>query len=86
MNRDYKCRFGGNCYVGRTTENLKQVCQACRFQQCIQAGMKLDCEYIYCMCSTGHCTVGLEYSFPQSTPPPSQNCILWYVMVCYGML
>lgn len=42
MNRDYKCRSGGRCYVGRTTEHQKQVCQACRFQQCVRAGMKLE--------------------------------------------
>lgn len=44
MSRDYKCRFGGNCTVGRTAENLKQVCQACRFNQCLKAGMKVDCK------------------------------------------
>ena len=44
MNRDYKCRFGGCCYIGKTTENFKQMCQACRFNQCIQAGMRLECE------------------------------------------
>ena len=50
MNRDYKCRADGKCFVGRSTENLKQVCQACRFQQCIRAGMKLDCEFVCCVC------------------------------------
>ena len=44
MNRDYKCRYGSSCSIGRNAENLKQVCQACRFNQCITAGMKLDCE------------------------------------------
>lgn len=42
MSRDYKCRFGSNCTIGRTPVNMKQVCQACRFQQCIRAGMKMD--------------------------------------------
>ena len=45
MNRDYKCRFGGACSIGRTPLNMKQVCQACRFSECIKAGMKLDCEW-----------------------------------------
>lgn len=44
MGRDYKCRFGNNCPVGRTAVNMKQVCQACRFQTCTKAGMKIDCE------------------------------------------
>lgn len=44
MNRDYKCRYGSTCSIGRSAENLKQVCQACRFNQCIQAGMKMDCK------------------------------------------
>ena len=44
MNRDYKCRYGSSCSIGRNTDNLKQICQACRFNQCIMAGMKLDCE------------------------------------------
>ena len=47
MNRDYKCRYGSSCSIGRNAENLKQVCQACRFNQCITAGMKLDCELVY---------------------------------------
>ena len=44
MNRDYKCRYGSSCAIGRNTDNLKQICQACRFNQCITAGMKLDCK------------------------------------------
>ena len=44
MSRDYKCRFGGKCTVGRTAVNLKQICQACRFNQCLKAGMKINCE------------------------------------------
>ena len=44
MNRDYKCRYGSSCSIGRNADNLKQVCQACRFNQCISAGMKLDCK------------------------------------------
>ena len=47
MNRDYKCRFGSSCSIGRSAENLKQVCQACRFNQCIQAGMKLNCKLMW---------------------------------------
>eukprot|EP00731_Ephydatia_muelleri_P026045 Em0018g145a len=42
MNRDYKCRYGSNCSVGRSPVNMKQVCQACRFNQCVKAGMKVD--------------------------------------------
>lgn len=42
MNRDYKCRYGSNCSVGRSPVNMKQVCQACRFNQCVKAGMKID--------------------------------------------
>ena len=45
MNRDYKCRYGSTCSIGRNAENLKQVCQACRFNQCITAGMKIDCKF-----------------------------------------
>lgn len=44
MNRDYKCRYGSNCSVGRSPVNMKQVCQACRFNQCVKAGMKVDCK------------------------------------------
>lgn len=44
MSRDYKCRFGGSCSVGRSPSSMKQVCQACRFSQCLRAGMKVDCE------------------------------------------
>ena len=44
MGRDYKCRFGNSCPVGRTAINMKQVCQACRFQTCTFAGMKIECE------------------------------------------
>ena len=46
MGRDYKCRFGNSCPVDRNTINMKQVCQACRFHRCTQAGMKIECEYI----------------------------------------
>jgi len=45
MGRDYKCRFGSKCAVGRTAVNLKQICQACRFTQCLKTGMKIDCKY-----------------------------------------
>lgn len=44
MNRDYKCRYGNSCSVGRNPVNVKQVCQACRFNQCLKAGMKIECE------------------------------------------
>ena len=44
MSRDYKCRYEGKCTIGRTPDNMKQVCQACRFSQCIRAGMKMECE------------------------------------------
>ena len=44
MSRDYKCRYGNNCSIGRNADNLKQVCQACRFNQCILAGMKPECK------------------------------------------
>ena len=44
MSRDYKCRYDGRCTIGRFPENMKQVCQACRFSQCLRAGMKIDCE------------------------------------------
>ncbi len=46
MNRDYKCRYGNNCSVGRSTVNMKQVCQACRFGQCVKAGMKIECKWL----------------------------------------
>lgn len=46
MSRDYKCRFGGKCAIGRTAINLKQICQACRFNQCLKAGMKIECEFV----------------------------------------
>ena len=46
MNRDYKCRYDGRCTIGRFPENMKQVCQACRFSQCIRAGMKIECELV----------------------------------------
>ncbi len=49
MSRDYKCRFGGKCAIGRTAINLKQICQACRFNQCLKAGMKIECE-CECVC------------------------------------
>lgn len=49
MSRDYKCRYGNNCSIGRNAENLKQVCQACRFNQCILAGMKPECK-LACVC------------------------------------
>lgn len=42
MGRDYKCRFGNSCPVDRNTINMKQVCQACRFHRCAQAGMKIE--------------------------------------------
>ena len=44
MNRDYKCRYDGRCTIGRFPESMKQVCQACRFSQCIRSGMKMECE------------------------------------------
>ena len=44
MSRDYKCRYDGRCTIGRFPDNMKQVCQACRFSQCLRAGMKIDCE------------------------------------------
>ena len=44
MNRDYKCRYGNSCSVGRNPVNVKQVCQACRFNHCLKAGMKVECE------------------------------------------
>lgn len=44
MSRDYKCRYDGKCTIGRYPENMKQVCQACRFSQCLRAGMKIECE------------------------------------------
>lgn len=44
MGRDYKCRYGSSCPVGRTAINMKQVCQACRFNRCTQSGMKIDCK------------------------------------------
>ena len=44
MSRDYKCRYDGKCMIGRYHDNMKQVCQACRFSQCIRAGMKIDCK------------------------------------------
>ena len=47
MNRDYKCRYGSNCSVGRSPVNMKQVCQACRFNQCVKAGMKVDCKLCF---------------------------------------
>lgn len=47
MGRDYKCRFSGSCPVGRNAINIKQVCQACRFNRCTQAGMKIDCKFEY---------------------------------------
>lgn len=49
MSRDYKCRYDGRCTIGRFTDNMKQVCQACRFSQCIRAGMKIDCKSIWCL-------------------------------------
>ncbi|XP_019849288.1 PREDICTED: nuclear receptor 2 isoform X1 [Amphimedon queenslandica] len=42
MGREYKCRFSGSCPIGRNAINIKQVCQACRFNRCTQAGMKID--------------------------------------------
>ncbi|CAI8034670.1 Steroid hormone receptor ERR1 [Geodia barretti] len=42
MSRDYKCRYDGRCTIGRFPENMKQVCQACRFTQCLRAGMKIE--------------------------------------------
>ena len=44
MSRDYKCRYDGSCTIGRNPVNMKQVCQACRFSQCLRAGMKIECE------------------------------------------
>jgi hypothetical protein len=44
MSRDYKCRYDGRCTIGRFPEHMKQVCQACRFSQCLRAGMKIECE------------------------------------------
>ena len=44
MSRDYKCRYDGRCTIGRFPENMKQVCQACRFTQCLRAGMKIECK------------------------------------------
>ena len=49
MNRDYKCRYGNSCSVGRNPINVKQVCQACRFNHCLKAGMKVECECV-CVC------------------------------------
>ena len=51
MNRDYKCRYGSNCSVGRSPVNMKQVCQACRFNQCVKAGMKVDCKLCVLVCA-----------------------------------
>ena len=45
MRRDYKCRYEGKCTIGRNSENIKQVCQACRFSQCLRAGMKIECKW-----------------------------------------
>jgi hypothetical protein len=42
MSRDYKCRYDGRCTIGRFPEIMKQVCQACRFTQCLRAGMKIE--------------------------------------------
>lgn len=50
MGREYKCRFGNNCPVGRSAVSMKQVCQACRFGQCIRSGMKMDCELMHSSC------------------------------------
>lgn len=47
MGREYKCRFGNSCPVGRNAVSMKQVCQACRFGQCIRSGMKMDCELMH---------------------------------------
>lgn len=44
MGREYKCRFSNACPVGRSAINMKQVCQACRFNECIKSGMKVECE------------------------------------------
>ena len=44
MSRDYKCRYDGRCTIGRFPEIMKQVCQACRFTQCLRAGMKIECK------------------------------------------
>lgn len=46
MGREYKCRFGNSCPVGRTAINMKQVCQACRFNECLKSGMKVECEFV----------------------------------------
>ena len=50
MSRDYKCRFGGSCHIGRSPVNMKQVCQACRFSQCLKAGMKVECKCLTIQC------------------------------------
>ena len=47
MNRDYKCRYGNSCSVGRNPINVKQVCQACRFNHCLKAGMKVECKSFF---------------------------------------
>ena len=57
MSRDYKCRYDGRCTIGRCPENMKQVCQACRFSQCLRAGMKMECKS------------PLPLSLPPSRPP-----------------
>lgn len=54
MNRDYKCRFGSNCAIGRNPVNMKQICQACRFGQCIKAGMKIECEFLLLVGAVSH--------------------------------
>ena len=53
MGREYKCRFGNSCPVGRTAINMKQVCQACRYNECLKSGMKVECE----LCMFSACIV-----------------------------
>lgn len=50
MGREYKCRFGSNCPVGRTAINMKQVCQACRYNECLKSGMKVECKQSLSLC------------------------------------
>ena len=61
MSRDYKCRYGSSCSIGRNPVSMKQVCQACRFSQCIKAGMRMECEchsFVYSAQVLNNCPKG----------------------------